>query len=76
LDEALANEKREHILRALAATDGNKELAANLLGISTRTLFRYRRNSGSTAQQAPGHSGTRPHAGPVHQSGATSSDQQ
>lgn len=46
LDEALANAKREHILRALAATDGNKELAAKLLGISTRTLFRYRKELG------------------------------
>lgn len=46
LDEALANAKREHILRALAATDGNKDLAASLLGISTRTLYRYRKELG------------------------------
>lgn len=46
LDEALEAAKREAIARALAAAEGNKAEAAELLGISTSTLYRYRRELG------------------------------
>lgn len=33
------NEERERIVRALAQADGNREMAAGLLGISRTTLY-------------------------------------
>lgn len=33
------NEERERIVRALAQTDGNREVTAGLLGISRTTLY-------------------------------------
>jgi DNA-binding NtrC family response regulator len=36
----LAELERQHILRALDETGGNRERAAAILGISSRTLYR------------------------------------
>src|SRR5262245_59743427 len=50
--------EREHILRVLNGCDGNRERAAAILGISTRTLYRKLReyelesNSGALATEA------------------------
>jgi two-component system, NtrC family, response regulator AtoC len=50
--------EREHILRVLEQTDGNRERAAAILGISSRTLYRKLReyesasNSGALATDA------------------------
>ncbi|MDT7603028.1 MAG: two-component system, NtrC family, response regulator HydG, partial [Acidobacteriota bacterium] len=38
--------ERQHILRVLAETDGNRERAAAILGISSRTLYRKLREYG------------------------------
>lgn len=46
LEEVDQGAKREAIERALAATGGNKAEAARLLGISTSSLYRYRRKLG------------------------------
>jgi DNA-binding NtrC family response regulator len=40
LTTSLEDLEREHILRILNARDGNRERAAAILGISTRTLYR------------------------------------
>jgi DNA-binding NtrC family response regulator len=41
LDEEVANFKRRCIIAALSACDGNRRVAAQNLGISPATLFRY-----------------------------------
>lgn len=46
LEEAVETAKREAIARALAATGGNKTAAAELLGVSPRTLYRCRQELG------------------------------
>lgn len=46
LDQAIDQVTRETIERALAASGGNKAEAAKLLGISTSSLYRYRRELG------------------------------
>jgi DNA-binding NtrC family response regulator len=51
LTMTLEDLEREHILRILNARDGNRERAAAVLGISTRTL--YRKLRGYEAQGEP-----------------------
>jgi two-component system response regulator HydG len=36
----LAEVERRHVLHVLAAVDGNKRLAARILGLDRRTLYR------------------------------------
>jgi DNA-binding NtrC family response regulator len=36
----MAEVEREHILRVLRATDGNKAAAARMLGLDRKTLYR------------------------------------
>lgn len=44
--------EREHILRVLNASDGNRERAAAILGISSRTLYRKLREYETSADSA------------------------
>jgi DNA-binding NtrC family response regulator len=52
LPKTLEQLEREHILRVLEETDGNRERAAAILGISSRTLYRKLREYETEANSA------------------------
>ena len=52
LPKTLEQLEREHILRVLAETDGNRERSAAILGISSRTLYRKLREYESDTNSA------------------------
>jgi DNA-binding NtrC family response regulator len=52
LPKTLEELEREHILRVLDETDGNRERAAAILGISSRTLYRKLREYESNTNSA------------------------
>ena len=52
LPKTLEQLEREHILRVLAETDGNRERASAILGISSRTLYRKLREYESETSSA------------------------
>jgi transcriptional regulator with PAS, ATPase and Fis domain len=53
LDQATLAFQKIHIARVLDSTDGNRELAAKLLGLSPATFYRYLQKVGLKGYRAP-----------------------
>ena len=52
IQERMEELEREHILRVLSESEGNRERAAAILGISSRTLYRKLREYETQARSA------------------------